>query len=82
MGIDSIQHGPWTITYAPAPIPARNCDWQFSHRDFDASWEGEDDGWVVTNGLSGCGSSVEDCKAQIRDIEEDKNMPLTASTAP
>lgn len=73
-----IKHGDWTISFDPPPIPHRNCDWQFSHRDFDASWEGEEDGYV-TNGLSGYGPSVEDCMAQIADIEEDKGMPLTVA---
>lgn len=59
----------WTISYDPPPIPVRDMDWHFIHPDFDASWEGEEDGYV-SNGLAGYGASVEDCKAQIDDIEE------------
>lgn len=75
--------GKWTIEYDPPPIPSRSCDWNFAHEDYDASWEGEEDGYV-SNGLGGYGASVADCKAQIRDIEEDRGMSLTeeASRAP
>ena len=74
-----IKHGKWTIHYDPPPIPTRSMDWGFSHEDFDASWEGEEDGYV-SNGLSGRGASVEDCKAQIAEIEEDRGMPLTEAS--
>lgn len=80
MAPQDIRFGPWRITYDPPPIPIRTMDWEFSHDDFDASWEGEEDGYV-SNGLGGRGSSVEDCKAQIADIEEDRDMPLTAGVA-
>lgn len=74
------RHGKWTIHYDPPPIPVRNCDWHFTHEDYDASYEGEEDGWV-SNGLGGHGASVEDCKVQIADIEEDRGMPLTVEAA-
>jgi hypothetical protein len=80
MGEQRITYGDWIIYYDPPPIPARNCDWHFTHRDYDASYEGEEDGWV-SNGLAGSGYSVEDCKAQIAEIEEDRGMPLTAEAA-
>ena len=41
----------WRISYDPPPIPVRCFDWRASHPDFDASWEGEEDGWV-SNGKS------------------------------
>lgn len=41
----------WTISHAPPPIPMRNLDWAATHPDYDASWEGEEDGWV-DNGLA------------------------------
>lgn len=66
-----VRHGLWTIFYDPPPIPTRSMDWGFAHDDFDASWEGEEDGYV-SNGLGGRGSSVEDCKVQIADIEADR----------
>lgn len=71
-----VKLGKWTVEYAPPPIPVRDCDWHFTHEDYDASYEGEEDGWV-DNGLGGHGASVEDCKAQIAEIEEDKGMALT-----
>ena len=79
MAVSDIKHGKWTIHYDPPPIPTRSMDWGFSHEDFDASWEGEEDGYV-SNGLSGRGASVEDCKAQIAEIEEDRGMPLTEAS--
>lgn len=71
-----IKYGPWTISYDPPPIPIRTMDWHFAHRDYDASYEGEEDGWV-DNGLGGHEASVEACKLAIREIEEDKGMPIT-----
>lgn len=54
-----VQYGRWFIHYDPPPIPARNMDWHFVHDNYDASWEGEEDGWV-SNGLGGsCGSFVD-----------------------
>jgi hypothetical protein len=40
----------WSIDYDPKPIPIRDFDWMATHPDYDASWEGEEDGWV-DNGL-------------------------------
>jgi hypothetical protein len=60
--------GQWTITYDPPPIPIRDCDYRFSHDDFDASYEGEEDGWVG-NGLSGTAPSLMAALAEIAMIE-------------
>ena len=65
---ESITYGDWTIHYDPPPIPIRTMDWHFLHRDFDASWEGKEDGWV--RGLCGSAESVEACKREIDEIEE------------
>jgi hypothetical protein len=43
-------HRGWRITCDPPPIPVRDYDWRAHHPDYDASWEGEEDGWV-DNGL-------------------------------
>lgn len=72
------RYGDWTVSYDPPPIPCRKHDWAFSHRDFDASWEGEEDGWIG-NGLCGTAESPEECLREIHWIEEDKGMPFTAS---
>ncbi len=80
MPTPDITFGPWTISYDPPPIPCRLHDWHFAHRDYDASWEGEEDGYV-DNGLGGHGASIDDCKAQIAEIEADKGMPLTVEVA-
>ena len=67
----TVRHGPWTIFYDPPPIPMRDCDYGFYHDDFDGSWEGEEGGYV-SNGLGGRGASVEDCLAQIADMEAER----------
>lgn len=36
----------WTIHYDPPPIPIRDFDWRATGPNYDASWEGEEDGWV------------------------------------
>jgi hypothetical protein len=36
----------WTISYDPPPIPIRYFDWIAQGPNFDASYEGEEDGWV------------------------------------
>lgn len=74
---DRIQYGEWAIHFDPPPIPVRTMDWEFVHSDYDASWEGEEDGYV-DNGLSGRAESVEACKREIAEIEEDRGMPSTA----
>ena len=53
----------WTIEFNRKPIPDRQFDYEFSHENYD----GADGG----NGLCGTGSSLEDCRAQIREIELD-----------
>ena len=36
----------WSIYYDPPPIPWRGADWRAISPNYDASWEGEEDGWV------------------------------------
>jgi hypothetical protein len=60
----NIAYRGWSISYDPPPIGARNCDWQFSHPDFDASWEGEEDGFVG-NGLCGYAATLGEAIAEI-----------------
>ena len=36
----------WTISYDPPPIPIRDFDWQATGPNYDASYEGPEDGWV------------------------------------
>lgn len=40
----------WAISYDPKPIPVRDFDWLATHPDYDASREGDEDGWR-DNGL-------------------------------
>lgn len=36
----------WTLSYDPPPIPTRIFDWCGTGPNFDASYEGEEDGYV------------------------------------
>jgi hypothetical protein len=36
----------WSIRHDPPPIPDRRFDWQATGPNYDASYEGEEDGWV------------------------------------
>jgi hypothetical protein len=36
----------WTISYDPPPIPIRDFDWRATGPNYDASYEGPEDGWV------------------------------------
>lgn len=36
----------WALSFDPPPIPVRDFDWCATGPDFDASYEGEEDGWV------------------------------------
>jgi hypothetical protein len=59
----TVRHGSWLIYYDPPPIPTRACDWHFVHDDYD----GEGDP------RHGSGPSVEDCIAQIAEIEAERD---------
>tara|TARA_R110000851_G_scaffold288033_1_gene442107 strand:+ start:156 stop:335 length:180 start_codon:yes stop_codon:yes gene_type:complete len=48
----------WHIEYEPKPAPVHYFDYDFWHEDHDGE-----------NGLCGNGASVEDCIAQIKEIE-------------
>ena len=39
----------WSIECDPKPIPSRDCDWTATHPDYDASYEGPEDGWVASH---------------------------------
>ena len=67
------RYGPWTIWYDPPPIPCRNMDWHYSHDNFDASWEGEEDGWVG-NGLCGSCGSFADALNECDEIEDERGQ--------
>ena len=36
----------WSIDFDMKPIPYRGADWTATHPDYDASYEGPEDGWV------------------------------------
>lgn len=60
----------WTISYDPPPIPIRSFDWTGTSPDFDASYEGEEDGWV-SNGQQVSAGSRDALIAEIDNWFED-----------
>jgi hypothetical protein len=62
----------WSIHYDPPPIPVRDFDWRAMHPDYDASWEGEEDGWV-DNGLKVSAPSLEALHAEIDAAQDEWN---------
>lgn len=64
------RYGPWTIYFDPPPIPIRTMDWHFVHDNYDASYEGEEDGWV-SNNLSGDSASFADALNGCDEMEDE-----------
>lgn len=60
----------WTFHYDPPPIPIRDFDWQAVHPNYDASWEGEEYGWI-DNGLKCEARSIELLCREIDEKEEE-----------
>ena len=56
----SVTYRGYIIAYDPPPIGTRAMDWQFAHEDYDGPEDSR----------CGAGPSLEDCKAQIDDMEE------------
>jgi len=54
----------WEISYDPPPIPMRCFDWSALSPDYDASYEGPEDGWV-TSGEHLMAGSLEELKKEI-----------------
>ena len=54
----------WTISYRAAPIPIRDCDWSFSHDDYD----GAPDSGDVRCGVA---ASLEAAMRRIDELEEE-----------
>jgi len=53
-----------TDTYRGWSIEPAYIGWQAVSPDFDASWEGEEDGWVG-NGQSAWGRTREECEGAV-----------------
>ena len=69
---DMWTHRGWSISYDPKPIPTRDFDWEAVHPDYDASWEGEEDGYV-SNGLAVNAATYKDLLLEI-DVAEDERL--------
>ena len=59
----------WVIKYDPPPVPFRNCDWAFVHRDFDGAPDAGDHRY-------GHAASVVEAKAAIDSLIEDEQLAL------
>lgn len=50
VALDQWKYRGWDISFDMKPIPARNFDWTATGPNYDASYEGPEDGWVATGG--------------------------------
>lgn len=64
----------YVIEYDPPPIGIRSCDWQFSADGYDGS---PDSGDI----RCGTGPTLEDCKRQIDEIENELDASDAAISA-
>ncbi len=55
-------YGDWTISYDPPPIPFRGLDYTYTHKDYDGAPDSGDR-------RCGYAGSVDECKADIDEIE-------------
>ena len=68
----TITHGPWRIERSEW-LP----EWEATHRDYDASYEGPEDGGWVDNGLRTSAKTIPDLLDEIEELERWKGLPLT-----
>lgn len=68
-----MRYGRWTINRSEW-LP----EWEATHDDYDASWEGEEDGYV-DNGLHVTARDLEGLYEEIGELERDRDMPLTVA---
>ena len=59
-----VRYKDYIISYDPKPIPPRCFDWDFGHDDYDGAPDGNDY-------RCGNGDSIEHCKQQIDDMENE-----------
>ena len=55
----------------PKPIPSRRFDWSCTTENFDASWEGEETGYVANEPV-GYGATEEEAKADFMEQWEER----------
>lgn len=60
----------WSISYAPKPIPTPDLDWEATHEDYDADWQGEETGWVG-NGLHVVAASRDELIDRIDEAQDE-----------
>tara|TARA_Y100001951_G_scaffold105173_2_gene120414 strand:+ start:2904 stop:3137 length:234 start_codon:yes stop_codon:yes gene_type:complete len=56
----------WKVYQGRWPEPA----WQAHHDDYDASYEGPEDGWI-DNGLKASGDTLDELKAEIDCLQDE-----------
>lgn len=62
MALGVLKYRGWSVDYDPKPIPIRDFDWTATHPDYDASWEGDQEGWVDNSLKAAAGSYGELCE--------------------
>ena len=70
MGISPNTYRGWSVRYDPKPIPYRDFDWEATHPDYEASYEGPEDGWVG-NGLAVQAVSFDELKDRVDEAIEE-----------
>ena len=43
---EHLTHRGWLMDFDLKPVPSRAFDWSATHPNYDASYEGEEDGWI------------------------------------
>lgn len=76
-----VSYGNWLISYNPPPIPARNCDWQFCHKDFDGAEDACDDRYGSAASLLAAMSDIDDREADRFDERGCEECSLATPTS-
>ena len=61
---NGVVYGPWTIYFDPPPIPTRECDWHYVHKDFDGAPDANDN-------RCGSAASFAACLNECDEMEDD-----------
>lgn len=67
----------YTIAYDPPPIGVRDCDWQFSHKDYD----GAPDSGDVRSGAACSLNQAKDCIDDIYNVLDEEETDETAASS-
>lgn len=75
----TIAYGDWQISYNPPPIPVRNCDWQYCHKDFDGAEDACDDRYGSSGSLMSAMIRIDDLEDEAWDEKGCSECSLCSS---